>query len=141
MKTACGWLGLASFALLVASAQAQSPLAELQSRLTGTWTAAIEGEKRTRTMVIETVAQKGEGSYVMLGTFNFSDIKPYAFKDGAIYVSSGNVTLVFRTTADSVYTLSARPDGSFAGTAKYKDGQLKPATLVKQGAVSPRKTP
>ena len=115
---------------------AQQPaLADMQSKLTGSWLVTVEGEPRTRTLVIGTVAQKSEGTYLILGTFNFSDDpKTYPFKDGEVLQSSGNVTLVFATGAGSIYTVTAKADGNLAGTTKYSNGQVKPVSMVK-GAV------
>lgn len=136
----CIAAGISLIAAAVSSAWAQLPLADLQSKMAGSWLVTVEGEARTRTMVIETVAQKAEGTYVIIGTFNFSDGKPTPFKDGELLQSSGNLTLVLTTGAGSVYAVTAKPDGTFAGTTKYTNGQVKP-TIFAKGAASPTAAP
>jgi len=121
---------------LVQSAGAQQiSLADLQARLGGSWTATVEGENRTRVLVIDAVAQKGEGVFIITGTFNFTDQKPFNFKNGEVQTSSGNTTVLFTTAADSVYVGSLKADGTVVGTTKYKNGQEKGFKLEK-GAVA-----
>ena len=121
---------------LSSPAWAQLFLADLQTKISGSWLVTVEGEVRTRTMVINTVAQKGEGAYVIVGTFNFSDGKPSPFKSGEILQSSGNATFVLTTGSDSVFTGTLQPDGTITGTTKYANGQVKAFKLDK-GAVAP----
>ncbi len=132
MNTLRKFIAVVTMAIfLCAPAQAQLALADLQAKMAGSWLVTVEGENRTRTMVIDTVAQKAEGTYVLAGTFNFSDGKPTPFKDGELLQSSGNLTLVLTTGAGSVYTVTAKPDGTFAGTTKYANGRVKPTTFAK----------
>ena len=88
--------------------------------MVGTWTVTVEGEARQRTMVIQTVAQKGPGAYVMLGTFSFQDQKPYAFRDGEIQLRIGGV-LVVRRFLDELCRRPARGARQIHGSSpSYK---------------------
>src|SRR5512132_1698391 len=91
-------LALCATAFLMFSALSlaqQTSLADLQAKLGGSWTATVEGENRARVLVIDAVAQKGEGVYIITGTFNFTDQKPFNFKNGEVQTSSGNTTVLF----------------------------------------------
>jgi len=122
--------------LLSAPARAQLSVAELQTKLVGTWLTTVEGEPRKRNLVIEGVTEKSDGTHLMTGTFFFTDIKPVAFKGGEVRQVAGKVEIVFVTGADSVYTATQNPDGSFTGSTKYKNGRVKPITIEKAAAVA-----
>lgn len=117
--------------LLASSANAQVSLTELQEKLAGTWLATVADGGRPRMLIIDTVAQKPDGSYLVVGTYTFVGDRPAAFKDAQIQQSSGTITLIFSTGSGSVYTLTTTSDGSLTGTTKYKSGQVFSATMVK----------
>jgi PQQ-dependent catabolism-associated CXXCW motif protein len=112
----------------------QLSLVDLKSKLVGTWLATVEGEKRTRTLVISEVAQKGEGSFLALGSYNFSDEKVYPFKGAEIRTSASETILEVTSVSGAVFTVSAKPDGTFVGTIKYVNGQVKPIKVENDAA-------
>jgi len=127
-------LALCATALLISASPSfaqQASLADLQAKLSGKWTTTVEGESRQRALVINAVAQTGEGAYLITGQFYFADEKPGPFKSGEVRTSAGNTTVVFVTGADSVYTGTLQSDGTITGTTKYKNGQEKKFKIAK----------
>ncbi len=124
------------FVFAVPARAQQLSLADLQSKLTASWIATVEGEKRQRVLVVDAVAQKGDGVFLMTGTFNFTDVKTSPFKTGEVQTLSGNTIVVFTTGAGSVYTGSLQADGAISGTVKYTNGQSKPFKMEKGTAVA-----
>jgi PQQ-dependent catabolism-associated CXXCW motif protein len=131
---------LAVFSVLLSvflsSAWAQQlSLADLKTKLAGTWLVTVEGESRQRVLGIQEVTQQGDGKYSVTGTFNFTDQQTYALKDGELTVSAGDVTIAFKTGAGSLYSAVLKGEGVMAGTTKYQNGQVKNARFEK-GAVA-----
>jgi PQQ-dependent catabolism-associated CXXCW motif protein len=123
-------------AAFISPARAQQiSLAELQSKMVGSWTATVEGEPRKRTAVINTITEKTDGTFSFTGTFNFSDIPPIQIKSGEISWGASGLGIVIATGSNAVFTASAKSDKLFEGTAKYSNGQVKPFKLEK-GAVA-----
>lgn len=125
-------LGL--LALISPPAMAQLALADLESKMVGSWLMTIEGIPGIRNLDIQAVAQKSEGAYRITGSFAFFEGKPAPFKDAEILQSSGNITLAFTMAGGAVYTATARPDGTFAGTLRSPKGQVRPMKLEKGAA-------
>jgi hypothetical protein len=113
----------------------QLSVADLQSKMAGQWLATIAGENRTRTLDISAVAQKGEGAYLFVAFYSFTGEKLYPVKAPEIQQSASGIQLTFYTSADSLVTATAQPDGTFTGTIRYKSGETKGIKLEK-GAVS-----
>ncbi len=132
-------LALCATALLISASPSfaqQASLADLQSKLQGAWLVTVEGEPRPRTLIVDAVAQKADGVYLMTGSFTFSDLpKPAVFKDGEVNQSGAQVTVSFVTGAGSVYSSTLKADGTMTGTTKYSNGQVKNVKFEK-GAVA-----
>lgn len=113
----------------------QLSLADLQSKMVGQWLASVAGENRTRTLDITTIAQKGEGAFMFVATYSFTGEKLYPVKESEVQQSASGIQLIFYSSADSLVTATAQPDGTFAGTIRYKNGITKGIKLEK-GAVA-----
>jgi hypothetical protein len=98
------------FAFCSSAGAQQSSLADLQSKLVGSWVATVEGEQRTRSLSIAEVAQKGEGLFVVFGRYSFSDESVNFFKSAEVRASASETVLTVIANAGSVMTVSASQD-------------------------------
>lgn len=130
-------IAAALLSLMISPAVAQLSLAELQAKLIGSiWLSTVEGEQRARTFTVSAVTQDSQQRFLIAGTYNFSDGKTTPFKSGEIIQSGGKVLMSFTSVAGSVILAEERPDGSFAGTIRYKSGEVKPIRFEKADAAA-----
>ena len=111
---------------------AQLSLPELEARLKGEWTLAVQGESRTRTLKVNGITEKGAGNFVFNGSFGLTDaagagriIAPQ------IATSAAETSLSFGTPAKAQMSVQLQPDGKLDGTAQADTGEVKRLVGIK----------
>jgi len=123
-------LSIVAAGILVAHGPAARAQAPTPNDLISPWLVTVEGESRTRTLRINGVATKADGTYLLDAVYGWSDGALSAIK-AEMSQTSGGLKLTLTTQAKSVIAASQLADGSFSGTFTGSNGKVKPIKLVK----------
>jgi hypothetical protein len=117
--------------LLSSTAHGQTKsLAQLQAELVSSWLVSVDGEGRTRTLIISGVAQKSDEEFVLESVYGMSDTKQTAIK-AEYRISAKDRQLILITQADTRIVATLTPDGIYKGTFTLKNGNVKDVAIRK----------
>ncbi len=122
-----GFLMVVSLLGSTVHAQAKS-LAKLQAELVSSWLVTVDGESRTRTLIISGVAQKSDEEFVLESVYGMSDTKQTAIK-AEYRISAKDHQLILTTQADTQIVATGMPDGTYRGTFALKNGNVKDVAI------------
>ena len=115
-------------------ARSQSSAINLAST---TWLVTVEGEAKTRTIMITAANPKADGPTELVATYGWTGGNMHPIR--AQMAQSGEQRqFVLITPADTKIVATERPDGTFQGTFALKDGKVKGVIIAKSSGDSPQ---
>lgn len=114
----------------VALSQSQPSSTDTANLAPTSWLVTVEGEAKTRTLMIAAANPKADGSTELVATYGWTGGNMHPIR--AQMVQSGEQRqLVLITPADTKIVATERPDGTFQGTFALKDGKVKGVIIAK----------
>lgn len=118
------------FVALFVTAGSAISQTQANSLASTSWLATVDGEAKTRTIVISTANPKTDGVLELQATYGWTggNMNPV---QAQISQTASPRQLILITPADTKIVASERPDGSFQGTFTLKDGKVKGVVITK----------
>ncbi len=116
--------------LLPGIALSQSSAVAADSLATTSWLVTVEGEAKTRVIVITATNPKADGSTELVATYGFTGGNMYPIQ-AQMAQSGGQRQFHVITPANTKIVATERPDGTFQGTFALKDGKVKGVVIAK----------
>jgi hypothetical protein len=120
---------VAAIGVLVAHGPAARAQGQEPDDLISPWLVTVQGEARTRTLKVNGVTAKPDGTYVLDAVYGWSNGAAAAIKAEVSQTPAGR-KLTLTTQANSVISATQSADGSFSGTFTDVNGNSKPVKLV-----------
>lgn len=118
------------FAVFLAAMEPAASQTQANSLAATSWLATVDGEAKTRTIVIATASPKNDGLLELQATYGFTGGNMYPVQ-AQISQSASPRQLTLITPADTKVVATERPDGSFQGTFTLKDGRVKGIVIAR----------
>jgi hypothetical protein len=112
-----------------APAHAQSALGALQSSLVGSWLTTVEGEQRTRILVITGISAASTDTFDLNASYGWSDGAVASLREAEVRRSGKSTEIRFITGTSATIVATLQPDGTYSGTFTFKNGKVKPVKL------------
>lgn len=113
--------------------QSQPSSADTANLASTSWLVTVEGEAKTRTIVIAAANPKADGSTELVATYGWTGGNMNAVQ-AQLAQSGGQRQLVLITPANTKIVATERPDGTFQGTFALKDGKVKSVIVAKSAS-------
>lgn len=102
----------------------------LEKELVSHWLVKVSGEARTRTLVINGVAQQSDAAFLLDAAYGYTDEKQTGIRAEISQIGQER-RLNITTQANSIITAIETPGKSFVGTFTNKNGATKDVTIEK----------
>jgi hypothetical protein len=112
-------------------AQAQTTIEELNKQLATQWIGTIQGDPKTRTLIIKSAAQSNPETFLLDASYGFSTQSRFTAVKAEIAQNGAKRKLTVITQSDNTITAEQQADGSFEGYFFTRGAKASPIKFVK----------
>jgi hypothetical protein len=117
-------------------AQAQTTVEELNKQLATQWIGTIQGDPKTRTLIIKSAAQSNPETFLLDASYGLSTQSRFTAVKAEIAQNGAKRKLTVITQSDNTITAEQQADGSFEGYFFTRGAKASPIKFVKAAEVA-----